>query len=94
MHILLIFAAKSGTSTGCHDGGATSGGLSLKWATATVYAAATASNRVDTASPADSKLLRKSLGLDSHGGGKLISSTAASEYETIFCWIQAGAEND
>lgn len=92
--VVPIYSSENCANSGCHGGGASSGGLNLEGDTATIYAASTGSGRISTASPAESKLLRKPLGLDSHGGGKVFSGTTDSNYQTIFCWISAGAQND
>ena len=45
--------------------------------------------------PQDSLILAKMLGPEtSHGGGRIATSRADRDYQTILRWIQAGANND
>lgn len=48
----------------------------------------TAANDIDKDIPANSKLLRKPLGLDDHMGGAVFSDVNDTDYKTIFCWIK------
>ncbi len=48
---------------------------------------------IDTANPANSKLLKKATNQDSHGGGQVIAPNSDS-YNTILQWIQQGASNN
>lgn len=50
---------------------------------------AVTSSVINTANPADSRLLRQATGLG-HTGGTIIT-TSSSAYETLIQWIEAGA---
>jgi len=91
-----IFSSNGCSINGCHAGAIPAGGLNLDVNAeriSAVYTNVTAKNEVNISSPAQSKLLRKSLGLDSHGGGPRMSKQDA-EYLTMLCWIMAGAQNN
>lgn len=50
---------------------------------------------VNTTHPSTSSLLRKPLGLDSHGGSTIFTAGVTDpNYKTIFCWIKNGAKDD
>jgi len=96
-NVVAIFSSEGCVSSGCHGNGSQSGQLSLdanSGGVSQVFTNVTSNNRVDTSSPSASKLLRKPLGLDNHGGQKQFNSVEDVNYTTMFCWIQGGAKND
>lgn len=48
---------------------------------------------VNTSNPSSSSLLRKPLGLDTHGGGAIFP-TKNDDYKTIYCWIKVDGAID
>jgi len=82
-----ILPILNASCAGCHGG---AGGFHLstatdKWLEVTKF--------VDTANPANSKLLLKATNTISHGGGQVIAPNSQN-YNTILQWIQAGAPNN
>ncbi len=68
------------TTAGCHD-------VTAPILVADPFQNITDAESVDIDSPAQSPLLRKPLGLDTHSGGAVFPSKN-DDYKTIFCWIK------
>ncbi|HLG19314.1 MAG TPA: hypothetical protein VI895_05800 [Bdellovibrionota bacterium] len=94
--VVPIFSGRGCNASGCHTGAAPAGNLDLtaSLGAPALFTNATSNSRVSTSSPSDSKLLRKPLGLDSHGGGKVYDSITDADYVTAYCWISAGAQSN
>lgn len=74
------------TTAGCHD-------TSIPILSTDPFANIEDAGAVDTENPSSSSLLRKPLGLDTHGGGAIFP-TKNDDYKTIFCWIKVDAATD
>ena len=79
----------SGRGTNCYR---TSSNYTVTDASGT-YNNITSNGFIDTNTPADSILLRKPTGTDSHGGGVRFD-TSSTEYQTILTWITEGTLNN
>jgi hypothetical protein len=83
--------------SGCHTATNPAGNLNLDVGGSSlgaVYTEVSDPKEVNTTIPRNSLLLRKSINVASHGGGRVFSSILDTDYITIFCWIAAGAQNN
>lgn len=80
---------------GCHSssGEASSTSYILTGTAATDYATITGGSLIDTTTPANSLMLLKSTGQQSHDGGTAIT-LGSSQYTSILNWITQGAKNN
>lgn len=101
--VIPIFSAGGPGCIGCHDAGTAAGGLDLSSTDPTALLAEMNSEGVlDTTNPVESLLITKpSLGAFSsssvaHGGGQKTGfvNEDDTEYQTILCWIEDGAQNN
>lgn len=94
--VVPIFTASCTNGT-CHTDAAQAGSLNLdvnQAAGTTGIFTEISDGRIDAADTANSLILTRPLGLNSHGGGEIFSSVTDANYITIFCWIEAGAVDD
>jgi hypothetical protein len=97
INVVPIFSAQGCTNGDCHSDMFRAGSLNLDVAQVDGVSGVRSSildGRVDEGVSADSKILTKPLGLNSHGGGEIFSGTTDDDYLTIFCWIASGAADD
>ncbi len=96
-NIVPIFSAQGCSNGSCHSNASQAGSLNLDVSQgegASGIHASILDGRIDEDDSANSAILRKPLGLDGHGGGEIFSSVSDQDYLSIFCWIEAGAEDD
>ena len=84
--VMPILEAKCKT---CHGSG---GNFTISTAAGT-YSNITVNSFLDTATPSNSRLLKKSRGTIDHDGGSVIPTTSL-EYQTIVQWITEGASSN
>lgn len=97
--VVPLFSSRGCSASSCHAGASAAGNLDLSGSAATIYSDITSSGVIDlTTDPADplnAVLIAKPLkGLLPHEGGDIFESLDDSGYQQIYCWIDAGANND
>lgn len=104
-HVYPIFRQRGCTAGTCHDASSPAGNMNLLQGSITLltdnpngtatFADATA-QPVITAGDVNSLILTKPAQLNgvTHGGGEVFDGTTDTDYQTIKCWIDEGAQNN
>jgi hypothetical protein len=104
-HVYPIFRQRGCTAGTCHDASSPAGNMNLSQGSITLltdnpngtatFADAT-EQPVITAGDVNSLILTKPAVLNgvTHGGGEVFDGTTDTDYQTIKCWIDEGAQNN
>ncbi|MCC7460529.1 MAG: hypothetical protein IT286_04415 [Proteobacteria bacterium] len=104
-HVYPIFRQRGCTAGTCHDASAPAGNMNLSQGSivlltdnpnGTATFADALIQPVFTAGDANSLLLTKPAQLNgvTHGGGEVFDGTTDTDYQTVKCWIDEGAQNN